>query len=81
MGCHYISCVERGLGIIDPFDQSQGLLTKLIVRGLLPGPNKWNWHLTYTERFFEYTVKVDSKILLAKKRISPSSNFYWYHIS
>ena len=30
------------LGIIDPFDKSQAMLVKLIVRGLLTGQEKWN---------------------------------------
>ena len=32
---------HRGLGIIDPVDQTMALLVKLLVRGLLPGHDPW----------------------------------------
>ena len=36
--------LDGDLGIIDPFDQSEAMLSKLIERGLLPGQEKWTYY-------------------------------------
>ena len=37
--------LHEGLGLIDPFDQSQAMLIKLIVKCLLPVQDKWKSYL------------------------------------